>query len=80
MQYELMTLYMFGSELDMRRCDIDGLVSVAQYGGVWYAALLSDADGRSLPVEMYLSGADEIRQRLVFITSGGDYRRAAAPK
>ncbi len=80
MQHELMTLYLFDSELDMRRCDIDGLISVAQYGGVWYAARLPDADDRALSAEMYLSGADEIRQRLAFITSGGDYRRAAALK
>ena len=75
LQCELMTIFIFSSELDMRRCDVDGLVPLAKYGNVWYAVLLDNEDG-ALPPEMYLTDPAEIKERFVLISPSGEYRRA----
>lgn len=76
----LLTIYMFSSKAAMAKSDIQDLIALKEYNGIFYAATVTAA--QSLPAEAaeLALPQSEIAQRLVFVSANGTYRRASATK
>ena len=77
MVYELLTLYLFPSEEAMQEAKLEGIAATVTYNGSVYAIRLPKKPSGNVPADLYLSGVDEARERLVFLTAAGGYARAS---
>lgn len=77
MVYELLTLYLFPSEEAMQEAKLEGIAATVTYNGSVYAIRLPKKPSGNVPADLYLSGVDEAKERLVFLTAAGGYARAS---
>ncbi|MBR5519321.1 MAG: hypothetical protein IKU55_01250 [Clostridia bacterium] len=73
----LLTIYMFNTESARLTSDVANLIFLPEYNGVYYAAIATSPDELPKDAKDLALSAEEVAERLVFVSAGGDYRRAS---
>ena len=73
----LLTIYMFSTESARLKCDVPNLIFLPEYNDIYYAATVTAAEDLPAEAKDLAAAAEEVAERLVFVSTGGAYRRAS---